>query len=178
MSARTEPARGKEIEGLVKTVDIARGTISVASRGSAVRLFRWAGNDRKVTTTSGRPAQPGELSEGLFVTLTPSPDERYVVSIRAEAPVVAGRARSIHASKRTLTLARRGRQDVALAVAEDARIVLNGKESSLVALTGGLYVRLTLSLDKTTIVVLEADRTAKQEESRCPRPRRRFGWPF
>jgi RNA polymerase sigma factor (sigma-70 family) len=180
-SAQAERPRGKDVEGIVKDVDPAHSTIRVTPRGdsgSGVRVFRWAGRDVTITTDTGRTAQPGELREGLNVTLTLSPDEQYVVSIRAEAPVLKGRARAVNAFKRTVSLSRRGRRDVTLRVAGDARVVLNGKECKLADLTGGVRVKLTLALDRSRVVALDAEGGGQQDDGRRPKPRRRFGRAF
>jgi RNA polymerase sigma factor (sigma-70 family) len=180
-SAKAERPKVKAVEGIVKAVDAARGTISVAPRGdngAGVRDFRWAGKDVTITTDTGRTARPAELSAGLFVTLTLSPDEQYVVSIRAESPVLTGRVRAVNTFKRTVSLARRGRRDTILRVAGDARVVLNRKESKLADLTGGLRVKLTLSLDKSRVVVLDAEGSGQPDDGRRAKPRRRFSRAF
>lgn len=114
------------------------------------------GRGRRLSQTIGKLA---DVPTGAFARVRLSGDQKQAVYIIAEGPNQGGLIKSVDAEKRTITFAMFAARNAApeektLAVATDARIVIDNKLSQLADVRpgdNGPFANLRLSLDQKTI---------------------------
>jgi RNA polymerase sigma factor (sigma-70 family) len=165
-------AEGPTVYGAVKSVDAGKNQITLTTpptrRGedaqeqtytlaAGAELLFDDGKPRRFALKEGKLA---DLPAGAVAMLKLSPDQKEVVSVRAEGPTVSGLFKVADAKKNTITLILRPargdtpEEDKTFPVAPDARITVDGKESKLADLKAddnGPPVGLKLSLDQKVV---------------------------
>ena len=97
-----------------------------------------------------------DVTEKTSVTLQLDDSRKLVQSINVALPAMRGTLQSVDAAKGTILL-RPGRgDDIGLDVAKDARIIVNGKEGKLDAVTAAAEAYLILSPDRTKVLLLQS----------------------
>jgi hypothetical protein len=172
---RGAPSR-QEVRGVVKSVDVGAGVITVAMGGGRdapptektyslaknVEVAIGGGGDGRLSGGLFKEGKLADLSEGIVVSLTLTADQKAVESILAEAPTVRGVLKSVDAKKGTLTVSRaaRGRdagdEEQTYTAAANIEVALDSgrairhaiREGRLDDLTAGAIVTLRLSLDR------------------------------
>ncbi|MBI1831970.1 MAG: hypothetical protein HYR84_11025, partial [Planctomycetes bacterium] len=91
-------------------------------------------------------------------------DLKIVQSIQVQLPNVRGTTGEIDAQKGTLTLKPGRGDDLAVTVAKDARITIDGKAGSLDKLAAGAEVQVILSPDRTRVLALQTPLPRGREE--------------
>lgn len=172
-----EPAR-PEVRGMVKSVAAGSITVTIGEgrEPAAEKSFALA-KDAEVAIglASGRSGyfkegKLADVSAGTRVSLTLSPDQKTVVSLLAEGPMVRGQIKAVDATKNTLTISQSAGREAAAEekmynVATDAEIAADDgrgrrfsiKEVRLGELTQGAIVTAWLSLDRSTVQAMMAE---------------------
>jgi RNA polymerase sigma factor (sigma-70 family) len=161
-----------DLRAIFKSVDTTANTISVAVGGDrlnppAEKTFALA-KDLEVAFGHGggrgqvalKPGKLSDLPSGAQVLLSLSADQKTVVSILAEGPVVRGLLKTVDANKGTLTVVtsqgRDNGDEKTVSVAKNAEIGIDDghgrrfsiKEAKLTDLAGGAQVTLWLTVDQ------------------------------
>lgn len=170
-------AEGPLLSGTIKTIDAANKTMTLtlpvrAARGEAPvgdlgeeRILAIA-NDAVVVIDDGKgrrlslkKAKLGDLPTGAVATVRLSVDQTAVKLIRGEGPTLTGLLKAVDPQKGTVVMAfPRGRgeapEEQSLALAKDARIVMDGNDVKLSELPvgeSGRIVQTRLSLDRSVV---------------------------
>ncbi len=158
-----------QVRGLFHSADLERRTLTLMLIGDgprgATHSYNLAAKDVAVSTMRGTKVKLADLSKGLRVSLKLSKQDD-VIAIMVEEPKMAIAIVSVDAAKRTVTLRsgeRAGDQDKSVAVAQDAAITLNGKPITLAELPAQQRAMATFSLDRSTIVALQAGEVRRDE---------------
>jgi RNA polymerase sigma factor (sigma-70 family) len=134
-------AEGPTLEGKLSAVDATKNTLTVAhfqGRGdeAATRTYTLAKNaevvidDGRGRRTSLREAKLGDLPADCLVQVKLSPDQKEVVFVAAQGPMLQGVVKAVDASKQLLTLTIRpprgddGGEEKLVTVAADADILI------------------------------------------------------
>ncbi|HKI30904.1 MAG TPA: RNA polymerase sigma factor [Gemmataceae bacterium] len=165
-------AEGPTVGGIVKSVDAGKNQVTLTSppsrREEAAQEQTYTvaaggellfddGKPRRFALKEGKLA---DLPAGAIAMLRLSPDQKEVMSLRAEGPSLSGMLKVADPKKNTITIilrAKRGdtpEEDKTFTVAADARISVDGKESKLADLKAddnGPPVGLKLSLDQKVV---------------------------
>lgn len=164
-------AEGPLLFGTVKSIDPAKKILTVTTRPARGDD---SAEDRSLTLTANAVVQiddgrgrrlslkEGSLADipvGSTVSTKLSADQAAVTLVRAEGPTVIGMLKSVDAAKPAITISfQRARgeapEEKTFAVAEAARIALDGNEAKLSDLKpadGGPFVQLRLSLDQKLV---------------------------
>jgi hypothetical protein len=164
-------AEGANLYGLVKAVDPAKNTVTLAVRpprgddAGEERVLPVAGDalvlldDGKGRLLSLKQGKLGDVPVGAAAAAKLSPDQSQVMSLRAEGPTVTGLLKVADPAKGTITITQpRGRgeepEEKTFTVAGDARVLSEGaaaKLGDLKAGDNGPVVQLRLSLDQKTV---------------------------
>src|SRR5262249_41138851 len=147
--------------GSVKSVDAAKGTITVsATKGdtSVERTFEVA-KDAHVSV-DGKETNLNDVKAGLHVNVKIGEDKMTAVAIGCEGPTVVGELKEVAADKKTLKVAisvptdktdktsPRKTEEQTIKVADDARVVADGqKKATLADLKAGSTVAVQISAD-------------------------------
>jgi RNA polymerase sigma factor (sigma-70 family) len=175
-------AQGPRVQGLLKVVDPAKGTITVTTgwgrRDAApvettytlakgVRIGLDDGRGRRLSLKQGKLT---DLVPDTTVGLQLSPDLKQVISIQAAGQRVQGIVKSVDPTNRTITVALgagRGEagEEKTYTLSKNAEIIVdegNGRgfgvrEGKLADLTPGAVVGLQLSADNNTVGTVQAE---------------------
>jgi hypothetical protein len=169
-------AEGPSRQGTVKSIDAAKNTLTLSAApgrgdeaGEEVTLtvapdamvLLDDGKGRRLSVKEGKIA---DVPAGAAATVRLSLNQALVSQIRVEGPTVMGQLKSVDADKGTIIISifkGRGQQpeEVSFTVAKDARINVDGADSSLANLKVGdvpPFVQLRLSLDQKTVQAVVA----------------------
>jgi hypothetical protein len=156
-------AEGPTVTGVVKTVDAAKHTITVAlsAKGEPqVEKSFAVDEDAHVSIDNGKAKNKteshklGELPVGASVTLRLALDQPAVISIQAEgASIYAANVTAVDADKHTITLHDKVHGTKTYAVMEDAAVFLDGTSQvrKLADLPAEAVVNLKLLADQKTV---------------------------
>lgn len=173
-----EPLR-PEIRGVIKTVDLGVGKITVAvgegrEAAATEKTFALA-KDVEVVIGSGRggflkEGKPADLAVDLRVALSLSADQKSVECVTLERPMVRGQIKAVDGTKNTITITLPpGREepgeDRTYTLAADAEVAVDDgrgsrfsvKEAALTDLAQGSQVSAVLSIDQKQIHFLVAE---------------------
>jgi hypothetical protein len=180
-------AEGPTVQGLIKSVDAGKGTITLTggvSRGdSGVEKTFNVAKDAEIALDDGRgkafsikEARLADLPPGAVATLKLSADGKQVRAILTEGPRVQGTVKAVDAAKGQITLTIRvvpptreqeaTSEDRTYLVAPSAEVVLDdgkprrfpvSKQSKLAAVPAGAVAMLTLTPDQSQAVQLRAE---------------------
>jgi RNA polymerase sigma factor (sigma-70 family) len=153
-------ARGPNHQGVIKTVDTGKNTITISSK-PADQTFQLA-KDVAINMAFGKKGQESKVSdlrEGMNASLNLSIDKKTVRSITVFRPSVAGGVTVLDPGKNTITIATKGKegsQEKTYELAKDVIVDLPGSNKKAekgkpTDVTSGLYVVLELSLDSKTV---------------------------
>jgi RNA polymerase sigma factor (sigma-70 family) len=165
---RGEGRNQPHLRGILIGKDAAKNTIELLVGGDApeVRTLE-LGKDAKIGVRYGDAPTPiafADLAKAVHVGLWLT-DDRKVSVIEVTPPrLAAAPVKAVDSAKRTITLqAVRERPEQTLAVAADARISIvgGGEGTTLADVTPGMRVHLTLSPDRSRVVMLRAIREEK-----------------
>ncbi len=163
-------ARGPSVNGTVKAVDPARGTISVSDK-QGDKTYTLA-KDVRVSLPSARKGegegQPAAVKPGMSVLLHLSVDRKQVQAIDVHRPSLQAAVKSVDPGQHTITVESKGkggRQEQTLPVARDAFIGFpdrkkNQAGAKLADLKPGMTVSVQLSLDRKTVAAVDVHRPA------------------
>jgi RNA polymerase sigma factor (sigma-70 family) len=179
-AAKGKPARpaaedGPEVSGVVRSVDTARNTITLAGKLHP-KTFELA-KDVKVLLDDGTGGKLGfqqgrlsDVTEGAGVTLRLSGDRQTAVGIWVEAPQVRGTLKAFDAAKGTVTVAVAVRkaetEDRVFEVAKDTPVLFSAgkakgkgapEEHPLAEVPAGALVTLKLSAVRKVVVAIQAE---------------------
>jgi hypothetical protein len=175
-------AEGPSYQGTIKAIDPAKNTLILVVRPArgddageeqALTLPNDAavllddGKGRRLSLKEGKIA---DVPVGAAATVRLSVNQALVTQLRVEGPTLIGQLKSVDADKGTIVVAMpRGRgedpEEKSLTLAKDARINVEGTDSSLANLKVGenpLMVSVRLSLDQKTVQAV----VARQSRSR------------
>ena len=164
-------AEGPMLFGTVKSLDLSRNLLTLSlgpSRdgvGGGERIFELAsdatvllddGKGRRLSIKEGKSA---DVPVGAAANVRLSADQRFATLIRVEGPSLPALIKAVDSANGTVTVATRvGRgensEEKTLPVAKDARIVLDGNESTLADIKvfdNGPFAMLRLSLDQKSV---------------------------
>jgi hypothetical protein len=164
-------AEGPTLFGTVKSVDGAKNSLTLtlrpargddAAEEKTVTLAADAGvllDDGKGRRLSLKEAKLADVPTGSSASVRLAVDQTLAVLVRAEGPTLAALLKSVDAAKGTITVSLpRGRGDApeekTLAVSEDARINIDGKEAKLASLVpgeNGPILQIRMSLDQKSV---------------------------
>jgi hypothetical protein len=157
-----------QASGSVSAIDANSITLeNGGGRGTDVKSETYTmGKDVKVYYRVPSPGQVRGASESLPLTIADVAvkanvtvqldDARKVVqSIDISLITMHGAVQSVDAVKRTVLVRPARGDDVDLTIAKDARVIVNGQAGKLDAVTVGADVHLTLSPDRSKVLVLQ-----------------------
>ena len=164
-------AEGPSVFGVVKSLDAAKNSLTLTLRpargdDAAEEKTLAVATDAAVLVDDGKgrrlSLKEGKLADvpsGSSVIVRLSADQNSATFIRAEGPSFTALLKGVDTAKNTITYAiPRGRGDApeekTLAVAEDARINIDGNDAKLAALKpgeNGPILQIRLSLDQKSI---------------------------
>src|SRR5262249_31996257 len=104
------PDEGLLVTGVVKQVDVEKGTITLSIRREGEGsnpTFNLKAKDIPVEAVGSRKAtrlKLTDLAEGLLVTMSLTRGDTYVTAIRVQLPTLTAALKAVDADKRTLTL--------------------------------------------------------------------------
>jgi RNA polymerase sigma factor (sigma-70 family) len=179
-------AQGQRVTGIVKAVDPAKNTITVAVGGAGGRGREEAAGEEKTYTLAknaeivfddghgrGFSVKEGKLADltlGAIVGLQLAADQNQVGSIQAEGPQLVGLIKGLDLEKNTFTLGlRAGRgedaaEEKTYALAKDAMVLIDDgrgrrfslKEGKLADLVVGAMAQVKLAVDCNTATQVRA----------------------
>lgn len=197
---RAEPARGEReagrerpagpsVQGMLKTVDVDKNTVTVTVRhedGMVADHTIAVPKDAKVVLAKG-PGALSDLKPRMRVAVQLTADEKSVVAIKElaggdeparagreeERPNIAGQVKSVDAAKNTITITiRRDGQEPAdqtLNVAPNANVTVPNKEGGKLGdVVAGMRVALTVDAGKQLVTSVRADAGPRAEPRRQP----------
>jgi hypothetical protein len=180
-SVETIVAEGPTIQGVVKSVDAAKGSITLMvpprergaepeektfSVGKKTEIALDDGRGRRFSVKEGKLA---DVPAGAMAAVRLSVDQKSVASLTAEGPMVHGVIKSVDAPKHTITVVqpRRGEEgeEKTITLAKDADVLLGAglegrgfaRGGKLSDLHPGSIAMVKLSLDQKTATVVRAD---------------------
>jgi RNA polymerase sigma factor (sigma-70 family) len=169
---QTLVAEGSTASGTVKAVDAGKKQVTLTTRagrgdaGSEEKVFDLSPeaailiDDGKSRRFSVKEGKLEDVPVGALVALKLAPDQKTATTLLAEGPSVQGAVKAVDAGKRTITLVTARTRDGSpaeektYAVARDARILMDAKESKLADVKvdeNGPPVSLKLSLDQKAV---------------------------
>lgn len=168
-------AEGATHQGTIKALDAGKKTLTLTVRpprgddageeqsllvATDAMIFVDDGKGRRLSL---REAKFADVPVGAAASVKLSADQNFVMQIRVEGPTVTGMLKSVDADKHIIVIAiPKGRNDAdeqTLTVAKDARVAIDGAESTLANLKvgdNGPMVQLRLSLDQKTVQAVSA----------------------
>jgi len=187
-AGRERPA-GPSVQGILKTVDLDKNSVTVTVRHEDGKLADHTiavPKDAKVVLAKG-PGALSDLKPQMRVAVQLTTDEKSVVAIKElagreeparagreeERPTIAGQVKSVDAAKNTITITiRRDGQEPAdqtLNVAPNANVVVANKEAAKLGdLVAGMRVALTVDAGKQLVTSVRADASPRGEPRRQP----------
>jgi RNA polymerase sigma factor (sigma-70 family) len=159
---RSIQASGNTLWGpVVKAVDAAKNTVTVESK-EGERAFAVAPDARIVV--DGKVGPLSALPVGAHVNVGLLVDQQTVGGIDATGPGLGecggSLLKAVDVEKRTITFDDRASPDVAgktFVVGKNANIIIDGGPGSLEKLKPGVYVGVTLSVDRQTVGTVNAN---------------------
>ena len=173
-----EGAPRPEVRGVVKSIDASTITITISTGREAAAMEKSyaLAKDVEFCVPTGfmmgprgggaifRPIKREDISTGISVILTLTPDQKTVESLVAEEPLIRGTLASVDAKKRTVTVRQQREREApadekTYTVAPNADIIIDDgrgrrfsmKEGKLDELSEGATLMLRLSLDKSQV---------------------------
>src|SRR5262249_27519362 len=113
--------------GVVKAVDAAKNTITVANKGGE-QTFSVA-KDASISA-EGKPRQLANVPVESHVSMSLSEDRKTVLSIQASGPQVPGVVRAVDPAGNTITIANKAGEK-SFTIAKDVSVSLDGKPARL-----------------------------------------------
>jgi hypothetical protein len=182
-SVATLTASGPNVYGIVKSVDVPKGTITltVGPRGrgedAEEKTFTLAkGADLLVDDGRGgrwgfaKAARLADLRAGTVVNLKQSLDQKKAVVVRAEGPTVYGQLKAVDAGKGTVTLLigagrRSDGEEKTFSLGKGATIFHDGKAVKLadVKVKENSVASLRLSLDQKSVKLMNVQEPRPRE---------------
>jgi hypothetical protein len=163
-------AEGQIIHGTLKAVDAEKSTLTLEEKEGS-KTFS-VGKDARVLIDESKgvkvPPRDGKLADltpGAVVTVRLSLDQKSVVQVQAAGASVQGVVKAVDAGKNSLTVAvflAKGEPptDTTFALADDAKVWIDGKESKLADLPVESHVTVKLSVNQKTAVTVNAEGSA------------------
>ena len=160
-TALSVQATGPQIPGVVKAIDAARNTITVAHK-SGEKTFAVA-KDASVRV-DGKPGKLADLPVEAHVTLKLSVDQKTALSIEqgnakkgtAGIAAVAGVVKAVDAAQNTITVVNKLGENT-FTVAKDASVSIDGTPSKLADLPAEAHVTLNFFGDQKTVLSIQVD---------------------
>jgi RNA polymerase sigma factor (sigma-70 family) len=186
-AGREKPA-GPSVQGILKTVDLDKSSVTVTVRHEDGKLADHTiavPKDAKVVLAKG-PGELGDLKPQMRVAVQLTADEKSVVAIKVLAgdeparagreedrPNLAGQVKSVDAAKNTITITirRDGQepQDQTLNVAANATVSVPSKEGAKLGdVVAGMRVALIVDAAKQLVTSVRADAGPRAEPRRQP----------
>jgi hypothetical protein len=167
-------ATGVLVRGILQTINVGQSTITAKriSWGIGGDFTEDNDIDFKVAKEAevivdGKAAKLTDLKSNMKVSLQMSALKELVLGIQAYGATVEGVLKSVDAKKNTVSVHIPSAQMTAagVAVADDARVVLDGKEGKISDLTAGMHVTLQMAADpeQSLIIAVTAKKAGKKE---------------
>jgi hypothetical protein len=163
-------AEGSSYQGTVKAIDAAKKTLTLEVRpprgddageeqvllvSPEALVLLDDGKGRRLSLKEGKLA---DVPAGSVASVRLSADQSFAMQVRAEGPMLTGRLKGVDADKGIIVLSiPKGRNETdekTLMLAKDARVSVDGAESTLANLKVGddsPPIQLRLSLDQKTV---------------------------
>ena len=155
LSTLAQEEKLKEFKGMIRQVDAKTGAITLKPLYDVtLREFNLASKDVPVTNALGQVLKVADLREELRVIVKLRDDEE-IAAIRVDGPYHFGVIKSVNAANRTVSF-----KDVfgdrTVAIPVDVKIIIKGASGSLADCKVGEPIQMLLSLDKKTILQVQA----------------------
>ena len=157
-----QPDDKKSEAGTVKAVDATANTITLEGRksktGSDPDQTIAVAQDAKISV-DGRAAKLADVKAGAVVLLTLTEDKKSATAVVANGGTIVGTVKAVDATANTITLegkkSKTGSEpDQTIAVAQDARVSVDGEAKKLTDVKTGVTATLSLTVDKKTALAI------------------------
>jgi RNA polymerase sigma factor (sigma-70 family) len=165
-SAGSLDARGPEVRGVVKAVDAGKRRLTVSSGKEGEHTFTISA-ELPISRGDGKKGQAGllqlaDVPTGAQVSVQLAPDQKTVLSVVVEGASLGGTVKAVDVGQRKLTVSvfvSKGEpaEEKTYAVAPDAAVRIDGKESKLGELPLEATVNLRLTLDQKAVSSIDAE---------------------
>ena len=153
-AGQAEPeGTGKILSGLVKSVDAAKSTVTVAHKDGKDTFT--VAKDAAIVI-NGRPGDLAGIRAGARVALSRFADPKTPQSIEAVGPSLGGVAKAVDAGKNTLTIANQD-GELTLSLTKNAGILIDGQPGKLAGVPTGANVLVNWFVDLKTAHALQAE---------------------
>ena len=160
-------AEGPEVSGVVKAVDKDKSTVTVRTKENEqtfaipadLPITFGGGKDKRAPLAAHKLA---ELPVGALVVVKLTPDQKTVMSLRAEGANIDGTVKAVDAGKQQITVAvNAGKGEVSeektFTVPAEAGLQIDGKGAKLGDVPVGALVSLKLMPDQKSVLSLGAE---------------------
>ncbi len=162
--AKADVGAQLDLSGTIKSVDATKGTITVTTDTGADVVLKTSSDAKlniggAVSSLAGLGAKVGSHIEGDYDASTGVTGK---LAVETEATVKAsGTIKAVDAAAGTLTVTTQGGADVALKVASDSKLLVNGSLATLATLKGMVGSDISVEYNQETKEVKELDAKLK-----------------